>query len=1759
MENTESLDSSIQSALSALFPPFEATAPTVLSQLFRTIEERYRGDALHCLLDFLIPSKHLLEIVQQAACAAYSDVLFRCEGWPLCLSDRIVIQLASLNPLLLRPGDFYLQVEPFGEQAARIVLKSLLEEGCREMEETPIPETSYPCIFTLDWLREVNDGRHGTPLSRCLLSTDQGVMKVPWAQVAIPEFLDKPKTMTTPSVIRDFPFEQASLQIPSSSDSTSSALSPETMILPARDGISVSLRLMDGTSKLIKGDHEKPVPKPRAKPPVKPVGWVSPNTWDTSRNYCEVEGDYVDLVDFTKEKESLAGCSKTPNSSTPPLFKPVRPPPPVPLMNSTPCGRTLRFSEEPCMPCSQRRLGQEPSGQELKCRYRDSYLAALRNPVPFERGSIGLLATLEESGPCEGEEMGFWGPGQDPGECCNHYKEPIVGHEPHQHGHFGKEPPLDINHIPHKSIEPAITHKPGKHTKETQIIHKLCQGEPHLQTHHMAHQTGPDSKVALPPAISHPVVVDACKCDYTSKPIWNPEAVKTIGKHKTKPRSLSTVSEKARGSPLVHKLYNRSHSDICPEMIPPIETRTIAPPNRPDTKPQSPKTKPSAPPIQPPSPVSCSPPSPSTQHSIFRSISGLLHLGIVSLPGSRDRVGRSVLEIHGDRQGWMSPLLSAHEVCKVLLYLHSIPRKEVRDLGMTVVIDARKKPPPSFFYKALQMVQEQALHAVRIVLMLVDKDTSPRPERHPGLQMDMVTSLKALHKLVEGQQLTSDLGGTFPYSHTDWLQFHQKLISFVSDLQGAAHILHRAIKKIDGNPKMDTTQDVQLCIQDQKTSMKEVLQDIRLVTLQREGGAILARMRREEFRFAKSDDYSDALESVTVLYNQVEESVHMLVMRSNESLQHLDFLLKLREAESNLDMVEGEQQLMVSNSTEDTLESVSQALQHFGSFLTQAKEKKQQTLTLMMEVEKILGPTNSNTEMEVFRTVMYTFKSNMADFLLRAEKRCTELDNMVYVHRFCEQVAALAKECRQYLEQVETGCYPAKANLSTLKTYKERLGDCFSARHFQTVKAKAYSARGSGGMRLWNAAWIQCQEVSQRLGERLQQRGVAADKDQQQPTAGGAQVKSRVLQTGKEREEEKEEVGAPCSLAPASTFPPGMADNLGRASRDQMESRDSSTRDSAHITCFNLPIKADSKGGKGAKEVSQSSKSPGKEGKLMPVVPQDGGGGPGRRHSEADLKRGDPISKCEAFPWKHSALGRSLSEGSCMSSLLSSECGFSPLSARHSHSRHLVVALQSLQNPYDISRNGSFCSGHSCCKSNGDREGGDPIQVSSVSLTDPSGDETQEATKLQRIMEELLLTEREYVRSLGYVREHYFSELERPDVPQDLRGQGGNIFGNLEKLHDFHRHHFLKELEGCLQEPFRVGRCFLRHRESFGLYALFSKNKPQSDSLLINHGHDFFKQKQLQLGDKMDLSSYLLKPVQRISKYSLLLQDMVRECGPHRSREEAEVQHALEVIQFQLRHGNNLLAMDDIQDCDVNLKEQGQLIHQDEFLVSFRKKKCFRHVFLFQDLVLFSKTKRTDVGNDTYVYKQSFKTSDIGMTHNSGDSGLCFEIWFRRRKSQDTYTLQAGSREVKDAWTKDLERILWEQAVHNREIHMQERVFMGIGNKPFMDIQPSDAAINDRAVNCALASSGTSGLLGGFPVLRPNSFGSGSCLSTSGSHSSSSSGRGSLSSPTGGYLCGPKLTGAAGGQGGYSERLGVLDEDDMDQERGSQNLLSEWL
>lgn len=147
------------------------------------------------------------------------------------------------------------------------------------------------------------------------------------------------------------------------------------------------------------------------------------------------------------------------------------------------------------------------------------------------------------------------------------------------------------------------------------------------------------------------------------------------------------------------------------------------------------------------------------------------------------------------------------------------------------------------------------------------------------------------------------------------------------------------------------------------------------------------------------------------------------------------------------------------------------------------------------------------------------------------------------------------------------------------------------------------------------------------------------------------------------------------------------------------------------------------------------------------------------------------------------------------------------------------------------------------------------------------------------------------------------------------------------------------------------------------------------------------------------------------------------------------------------------------------MKEQGRLLRQNEFLVWQGKgKKCLRQVFLFEDLILFSKARRFPdrkvrdsrrglalrlhppsfvVGErqryvhlfqtlDIYIYKHSIKTTDIGLTAVIADSPTKFEIWFRKRKPGDTYTLQCASEDIKKAWTEELSNLLWKQALRNR-------------------------------------------------------------------------------------------------------------------------------
>ncbi|XP_065671582.1 puratrophin-1 isoform X5 [Hydra vulgaris] len=312
--------------------------------------------------------------------------------------------------------------------------------------------------------------------------------------------------------------------------------------------------------------------------------------------------------------------------------------------------------------------------------------------------------------------------------------------------------------------------------------------------------------------------------------------------------------------------------------------------------------------------------------------------------------------------------------------------------------------------------------------------------------------------------------------------------------------------------------------------------------------------------------------------------------------------------------------------------------------------------------------------------------------------------------------------------------------------------------------------------------------------------------------------------------------------------------------------------------------------------------------------------------------------------------------------------------------------------------------------------------------------------RLRFIIEEMINTEYQYVHSLEYVLVNYLPEMDSDHLPPTLKGRKNILFGNIDRIYEFHKRHFSHDIESYRHAPLQIGKCFLKWERQFYVYAQYNKNKPKSDEIWNDFANVYFEAKMKQLNDKLDLASYLIKPVQRLGKYSLLLRDMISCCDPKDPR-VSEMKMAHELMKFQLRHGNDLLAMDAIRNADVNLKEEGCLLRQADFIVWYGKRKRLRRVFLFEHSIVFTKAKEQKAHGDHFIYKHSIKTVDLGLTANIGDSGLKFEVWYRRWKkgrTSDAYILQATTEEIKAAWTSDITRILWRQATRNKEYGLTE-------------------------------------------------------------------------------------------------------------------------
>uniref|UniRef100_G1LMC6 TIAM Rac1 associated GEF 1 n=1 Tax=Ailuropoda melanoleuca TaxID=9646 RepID=G1LMC6_AILME len=167
-----------------------------------------------------------------------------------------------------------------------------------------------------------------------------------------------------------------------------------------------------------------------------------------------------------------------------------------------------------------------------------------------------------------------------------------------------------------------------------------------------------------------------------------------------------------------------------------------------------------------------------------------------------------------------------------------------------------------------------------------------------------------------------------------------------------------------------------------------------------------------------------------------------------------------------------------------------------------------------------------------------------------------------------------------------------------------------------------------------------------------------------------------------------------------------------------------------------------------------------------------------------------------------------------------------------------------------------------------------------------------DADKLRKVICELLETERTYVKDLNCLMERYLKPLQKETfLTQD---ELDVLFGNLTEMVEF-QVEFLKTLEdGVRLVPdleklekvdqfkkvlFSLGGSFLYYADRFKLYSAFCASHTKVPKVLVKAKTDpafkaFLDAQNPKQQHSATLESYLIKPIQRVLKYPLLLKEL---------------------------------------------------------------------------------------------------------------------------------------------------------------------------------------------------------------------------------------------------------------------------------------------
>ncbi|KAI8807500.1 hypothetical protein BJ742DRAFT_772959 [Cladochytrium replicatum] len=322
------------------------------------------------------------------------------------------------------------------------------------------------------------------------------------------------------------------------------------------------------------------------------------------------------------------------------------------------------------------------------------------------------------------------------------------------------------------------------------------------------------------------------------------------------------------------------------------------------------------------------------------------------------------------------------------------------------------------------------------------------------------------------------------------------------------------------------------------------------------------------------------------------------------------------------------------------------------------------------------------------------------------------------------------------------------------------------------------------------------------------------------------------------------------------------------------------------------------------------------------------------------------------------------------------------------------------------------------------------------------------ADNRSKLVAELIETERKYVSDLQELKD-YQKQLMDAGLSKD---KGYQIFANLDGILDFQRK-FLVQMEATLAlntGEQRLGQLFSLNEEAFRIYEAFCGNydyavqKATEDQALLT-----------KLSPKLDpviqLPSYLIKPVQRICKYPLFLNDLIKmtDANTYYYMDElkaglAAVKRITDNVNEQKRRDENRQKKADLAERvdewkGLNPEDFGELVLCDKFMMSDQEYQ----IYLFQKILLCCK----DLGKNVKPKKENRRSTkeknappeassysvvgNIGIdliaqvSDVSGDDNQTFALeveWYA--PGMTTFTLKCRNEEQVRLWKSRMNRLM---------------------------------------------------------------------------------------------------------------------------------------